>query len=102
MKTFCVLFAMLGLIFGAANVSAAPATASHPIVKQIVGYLINNPADKEKKVADAIEDFLIENNQSALPSKGLARAIIIGTNGAPPYGMTKKEYCTRVVLLYLR
>ena len=102
MKTFCVLFAMLGLLFGAANVSAAPATTNHPIVKQIVGYLINNPADKEKKIADAIEDFLIENKRYATQSKGLARVIINCTSGPPPYGMTKKEYYTHIVVALLR
>ena len=49
MKTIFMLFAMIGLFFGAITVSASPATANHPIVKEIVNLMLSKPDNMEEK-----------------------------------------------------
>ena len=66
MKTFFLFCALIGLFLGTITVSAAPATPEHPIVKEIVGYMLNQPAEMEKKIADAIDRFKVEKTSSVL------------------------------------
>lgn len=101
MRTLLIFIAMVGLLL-TVDVSAAPASVNHPIVKEIVNHLVNEPRDMEKKITDAVERYLIENHKPAAASKGLTRLIIDGTRGNPPAYMTKREFCTHSVVLTLR
>ena len=104
MKTFFMLSAMLGLFLGTINVSAALASPEHPIVKEIVGYMLNKPQNMKEKIADAIDRYRVENG---LPSyearnKGIAKYLSQHAVIATPAGVSKRAYFTNTVIAYLR
>ena len=104
MKKFFMLSAMIGLFLGAINVFAAPASPTHPIVQEIVGYMLNKPQNMTEKIADAIDRYKVENG---LPSyeegnKTIAGYLSYHAVSAVPAGLSKRAYFTNTVIAYLR
>ena len=105
MKTFFMLSAMIGLFFGAITVYAAPATANHPLVKEIVNLMLNKPDNMEKKIADAVDRFKVENGK---PSYEKANQYLgkkfadFARFDSTPAGVSKREYFTNTVIAYLQ
>ena len=104
MKSFFLFCALIGLFLGTITVSAAPATPEHPIVKEIVGYMLNQPAEMEKKIADAIDRFKVENRHRSYPeaNKNIAKRLAYtAVNGTIPWNTSKRSYFTDTVIVYL-
>ena len=104
MKTFLMLSAMIGLLFGAITASAAPATANHPIVKEIVNLMLSKPDNMEKKIADAVDRFKVENGKPSYEkaNKYLGGTLAYHARSSTPAGVSKREYFTNTVIAYLQ
>ena len=103
MKVY-MLSAMIGLFLGAINVFAAPASPEHPIVKEIVEYMLSNPKNMEEKIADAIDRYNVENGRPSYEqkNKGIAKYLSYHAVSAVPSGLSKRAYFTDTVIAYLR
>lgn len=104
MKTFFMLLAMTGMFLATMNVSAAPATANHPIVKEIVGYMLDKPTNMEEKIAAAVDRFKVENGKPSYEkaNKYIAKMLVHFAYDKGPAGVSRREYLTDTVIAYLR
>ena len=87
--------------------AAAPSEiplSSHPIVKEIVNYMLNNSDNMEKKIADAVDRFKVENGKPSYEkaNKYLGETLAYHARAKTPEGVSKREYFTNTVIAYLQ
>ena len=100
-----MLSAMIGLFFGTIAVSAAPASANHPIIKEIVGYMMSRPTKMEEKIADAVDRFKVENGRPSYKeaNKNLGKTLSdFARFSSAPAGVSQRQYFTNTVIIYLQ
>ena len=103
MKKLFMFSAIIGLFLGAINVFAAPASPEHPIVKEIVEYMLSKPKNMEEKIADAIDRYNVENGRPSYEqkNKGIAKYLSYFAVSPGPAGVSKRQYFTGTVIAYL-